>query len=126
MGLAYHRNTAECYECGGTASQIITAPLLVKASADVCYDSPIDGRPVTSHAQRQEDMKRAQCVPYDPDMKVDQLRRIQAQDAAMDHAIESQVEEAVSKMPTATRAKLYSEVVEQGFDCTVERITPGV
>jgi len=111
--------------CHQLASLQITPPLSITVVQDVCYDSPIDGRPITSHAQRQEDMKQSGCIPYDPEMKTDSLRRIREQDTALDRSIDLHVEQVVGKMPTKQRAKLYSEVVEQGMDCEVQRLTPG-
>lgn len=32
------------------------------------YRSPIDGRPVTSRSERREDMKRNNCVEYEPSL----------------------------------------------------------
>jgi len=111
--------------CERVAYVLITPPLSVTVAQDVCYDSPIDGRPITSHDQRREDMKQSGCIAYDPEMKTDSLRRIQEQDTALDRSIDLHVEQAVTRMPTKQRAKLYSEVVEQGMDCAVHRLTPG-
>jgi len=33
------------------------------------YSSPIDGRPITSRSARREDLKRNNCVEYEPSMK---------------------------------------------------------
>lgn len=33
------------------------------------YRSPIDGRPITSRSARREDLKRNNCVEYEPSMK---------------------------------------------------------
>ena len=111
--------------CEQLASLQITPLLSIKVAQDVCYDSPIDGRPITSHEQRKEDMKQSGCIAYDPEMKTDSLRRIQEQDTALDRSIDLHVEQTVERMPPKQRAKLYSEVVEQGMDCEVQRLTPG-
>lgn len=111
-------------DCGQEATQIITAPTLVKVAADVCYDSPIDGRPITSHDAWKEDLKRNDCVAYDPEMKTDYERRIAEGDAKLDAMIDAHVEETIEKMPTAKRAQLYSEMVEQGMTADVIRTTP--
>ncbi len=97
------------------AEQIITAPLLVKVACDVRYDSPINGRPITSHAQRIEDMKRHDCIEYDPGMKQDAQRRMDESDASLDASIERHVEKEIAKMPTKQRGKLVSELTEQGM-----------
>ena len=109
--------------CGEIASVLISAPIMVKACADVCYDSPIDGRPITSWQSRQEDLKRNHCSPYDPEQKTDLLRRRKEAEDAMDKRVDTFVEQTVEKMPTKARAKLYSEVTEQGKDAVIERRT---
>jgi hypothetical protein len=111
--------------CALLISQILTAPLLVKAAPDVCYTSPIDGTPITSMAQRREDLARSGCRPYDPDQKTDYTRRLTESEAALDRTIEASVEEAVEKMPTATRGKLFSELTEQGVTAEVVRRASG-
>src|SRR3990167_2403463 len=121
--ISEHSPIALC-ECGQQAPQIITAPTLVKVAADVCYDSPIDGRPITSHQARLEDMKRHDCVEYDPEMKKDYERRIKESDEHLDRLVDAHVEESIEKMPTAKRAQLYSEMTEQGMSADVVRSTP--
>lgn len=114
MSMRQHKPFMDCERCGMHALQVITAPLLVKACADVRYDSPIDGKPITSWQARQEDLKRHGCREYDPGMKQDYHARIKESEAAMDKAIDATVEAAIEKMPTKQRGKLYSELTEQG------------
>ena|SRR3990167_1009282 len=121
--VSEHSPIAMC-ACGQQASQVITAPTLVKVAADVCYDSPIDGRPITSHDAWKEDLKRHDCVAYDPEMKTDAARRIDEADAHLDRLVDAHVEEAIEKMPTAKRAQLWSEMTEQGLSADVVRSTP--
>ncbi len=122
--VSEHSPVSVC-ECGQQATQVITAPTLVKVAADICFDSPIDGRPITSHDAWREDLKRNDCVPYDPEMKTDAKRRIEDEDAKLDASIDAHVEEAIEKMPTAKRAQLWSEMKEQGMTADVVRSTPG-
>jgi len=121
--VSEHSPLAMC-ECHASAKQVITAPMLVKCAADICYDSPITGEPITSHHARLEDMKRHDCVEYDPEMKRDYERRIADGDAKLDKLIDTHVEESIAKMPTAKRAKLYSELVDQGLTAEAVRSTP--
>ncbi len=111
----------DCITCGMLAEQVIGAPLLVKVAADVCYDSPIDGRPITNWQARNEDLKRSGCQPYDPCMKQDTDRMRKEKAEELDKAIELHVEETVEKMPSAKRAKLASELTEQGVGVDVVR-----
>lgn len=124
LPVSAHTPTAQC-DCLAMGTQIITAPLMVTCAANVCYDSPVTGEAITSHHARLEDMKRHECVEYDPEMKRDYERRIADGDAKLDSLIDAHVEEAIEKMPTAKRAKLYSELTEQGMTADVVRSTPG-
>ena len=113
-----------CQFCDELAERIISVPLFVKAAPNVCYDSPIDGKPITSWDMRREDLKRNGCREYDPEMKTDYANRIKESEAQLDATIEAHVEEAIEKMPTAKRGKLYSELTEQGVQADVIRTTP--
>lgn len=110
----------------GTAMErVIGAPLLVKVAQDIAYDSPIDGSVITSWHARQEDLKRHDCVPYDPEMKRDHERRQDENDRQLEHAVEATVEEVIEKMPTKQRGRLYSELAEQGVETVYARSTKG-
>lgn len=122
--VADHQPVELC-ECGVDAVQVLTAPIMVKVACDVRYTSPIDGTPITSHHQRHEDLKRHDCIPYDPEMKRDAHRRSDESMATLEQAVEQTVYEEIAKMPTAKKAKLYSEVVEQGMTAEPVRLTPG-
>lgn len=124
LSVKNHRRFVDCQVCGVLAEQIITAPMLVKVAADVCYDSPIDGTPITSWDKRNEDLKRNNCSPYDPLIKQDYHARIARNEKEMDKKIEAHVEASIEKMPGHKRAKLHSELVEQGKDIDVVRLTP--
>ena len=84
---------------------------MIFVSGDVCYDSPIDGRAITSRQQRIEDMKRNDCVEYDPCMKQDQERHLKEKDAFLDRQVENYVEERVHKMPGRQREQLANELL---------------
>jgi hypothetical protein len=126
MTLASHELLKNDYLCPKhyqVMEQVIGAPILVAAQPECRYDSPIDGRPITTHHARQEDLKRNGCIPYDPEQKTDAERRRKDSEQRLDKAIDATVEEAVSKMTTKQRAKLHSELVEQGTTADVIRRT---
>lgn len=106
------------------AQQIIDAPLHVSAQREVRYDSPITGEPITSRAAWQEDLKRHECVEYDPEMKTEQVRRTEQVWKELDKAVDDSVAESVAKMSTKQRGELWSAVTEQGAGCDVVRSTP--
>ena len=106
-------------ECGKMGKKIITAPT-VFASKDICYDSPIDGRPITSMKARLDDLARNNCTEYDPEIKKDYTRRIERQQAALEKSVEATVEATIEKMPVRKRERLESEL-RAGADCAPER-----
>lgn len=86
---------------------------------DIHYDSPIDGRPITSMAARREDLARSGCVEYDPEMRKDANRRIQEADEKLDKSVDNLVEAEFARMPSAKKEKLAAEL-ESGL--TVEPV----
>ena len=122
LTLAHFQNWAPCV-CGFIGLQRITAPMMVKVAQDVCYDSPIDGRPITSWSAREEDLKRNHCRPYDPAMKQDAARFREDSQAKVEAAMDETVAEAITKMPTKERAHLYSDLTEKNLTAEVIRTT---
>lgn len=45
----------------------VVMPMIVSDIPE--YRSPIDGRPITSRTHRREDLKRNNCVEYEPSLK---------------------------------------------------------
>lgn len=122
LSLKSYNEVQRCTH-GNVMERVIGAPLLVKVQPDIGYDSPIDGQHITSWAARQEDLKRHDCVPYDEGMKKDHERRMAEDDERLERAVDEDVEAAIEKMPTPKRAKLYSELAEQGMDTEYARST---
>lgn len=111
----------DCSQCDLAAVRLFTPPLLVKVAADVCYDSPVTGEPITSHAARVEDLKRHDCIPYDPEMKTDYHRRREESQAALERAVDDTVAQEVAKLSSGQREKLVNEVVHGGATVDVRR-----
>lgn len=123
--ISEHQSIERC-DCGLDALQVLTAPVMVKVACDVRYTSPIDDTPITSHQARLEDMKRHDCVPYDPEMKTDARRRAAESQAHLEAAVEQTVCEEIGKLSHAKKAQLVKEVVHQGMTVEPVRSTPGV
>lgn len=102
--------------------RILVAPM-VFVQGDICYDSPVDGRPITSKQARIEDLKRHGCMEYDPGIKQDyERRRVDAErdlDRKVDHFVEAEFE----RMPTHKRERLAAEL-EGGMTPEIVRQTP--
>ena len=115
-------NVPQGCKCGLYAKRLISIPMVFVAQ-DIRYESPIDGKVITTRQQRLDDLKRNDCVPYDPEMKVDQARRQEEREKKLEAAIDSTVEKTVHEMPARKREKLAAEI--QG-GLTPEVIRKGV
>lgn len=122
LQLRNHTGELAC-DCGEWAKQVITSPAMIKVAASIAYDSPVDGRHITTWDARAEDLKRNHCRPYDPGMKKDAENFRNARQAKLEAAIDETIAETVTKMPTAQRGKLYADLVDKGLDLQVERKT---
>ena len=98
------------------------APMAI-VQRDVCYDSPIDGTPITTKHKRAEDLARAGCVEYDPEMKTDYERRKVESQTALERDMRSTIEREISTMPAAKLERLSNELAS-GADATVVRQAP--
>lgn len=105
--------------CGRWARKVFLRFPLSRV-VDVSYQSPIDGRPITTKAAREEDLARSECLPYDPGMRQDAERRRAASEAAFDRSVEETVEAEIHRMPARKREKLAAEL-EAGVDAAVTR-----
>lgn len=84
------------------------------------YESPVSGKSITSYKQRNEDMKRHDCIDYDPGMKKVQKKRIKDMDDALDKKVDETVDREWDKMPTQKRERLAKELT-QGADIEITR-----
>jgi hypothetical protein len=90
---------------------------------DICYDSPIDGRPITSMQARIEDLARSNCVPYEEGIKQDGERIKRESEEALERSFDQTVERELATMPTRKLEKLTAEL-EGGMSAEPARITP--
>lgn len=102
--------TAQTCGCGASARRVISVPRLVFGQRDCRYTSPVDDRPITSWAQRRDDLARNGCQEYDPEMKKDVDRRIAREAAELERSIDSTVEAEIERMPVRKRELLDSEL----------------
>ena len=107
-------------ECGKTANQIILAAPMAIISPDICYDSPIDGKPITNAKARREDLARSGCIPYDPEIKKQQKERHEKEDREIEKAIDETVECEIEKMPAVKKERLVNEL-ESGANINIIR-----
>lgn len=119
-------NIIGCPACGGyqDALKVFLVPPQGYVQPDVCYDSPIDGRPITSRQARIEDMRRNGCREYDPGEKEEVVRNRQKADANLDKALDETVEKEVALMSPRKRELLEQEVLA-GATTEITRKTYG-
>ena len=114
-----YREPQQC-ECGNIAEKQISRLLMARVMPDVCYDSPITGKAITSMAQRREDMARSGCIEYDPEMKTDYNRRIAREEAELEQKFDNSIEKAIATLPTKKRETLEQEL-QHGADAEITR-----
>lgn len=98
------------------------APMIF-VQQDIHYQSPVDGRVITSRHQRLDDLARNNCVEYDQEMKKDYQRRVSETEQKLDKSVDEQVERAISQMPSRKRERLENEL-RAGVDADIVRTSP--
>lgn len=77
---------------------------------DICYDSPIDGRPITNKYARMEDLARNNCREYDPGQRQDYDRKVKEADERLERSFEQSIDREIALMPARKREKLQAEL----------------
>ena len=109
--------------CGTTASKVIRSAPMTFVEADIHYDSPIDGRPITNKQARMEDLARSNCVPYDPEQRIDYDRRVKRDEEKLEALIDDSIDREIENMPTRKKELLAGEM-QGGMDIETVRTTP--
>lgn len=109
--------------CGRPMERVYLRFPFATVQEDVCYESPIDGRPITNKQERMNDLARGDCVPYEPGIREDQERNGRAREEALERSFDQTVEREIALMPARKKEKLAAEL-EGGLTAKPERITP--
>lgn len=112
----------QIHACGGEMERVFFSFPYATVQADICYDSPIDGRLITTKEQRLEDLARSNCVEYDPEIKTDYMRRQKESDARLEKAIDNAVDSTIAAMPARKLERLTAEL-QGGMTVEAERRT---
>lgn len=116
-------DTMACGECKEMADKVFLKFPMSFVRQDICYDSPIDGRPITTNQERINDLARADCVPYEPGIKQDQERKKRETEEALERSFDETVEREIAVMPSRKLEKLAAEL-EGGLTAEPTRVTP--
>jgi hypothetical protein len=109
--------------CGQVMEKVFLRAPIAFIQQDYCYDSPVDGRPITNYQQHLEELARTDSVVYEPGIKQDQERNQRMRDEMLERSIDETVEREVASMPARKKEKLAAEL-EGGLAAEPERITP--
>lgn len=105
--------------CGATAQIVhLRAPML--ATDLPGYQSPVDGRWVEGKRARREDLARNNCVPYEPSMKQEYMRKVERSEQALDKALDQQIEAEIHQLP-ARKRELLEQELKSGTDLQLTR-----
>lgn len=86
----------QCRACGSNLVRALEAPFV---RADIpAYQSPVDGRWINSRAQRTEDLKRNNCLEWEPGIRQDIPRLKQAAEDRAAAPLEASVEKTARDM----------------------------
>jgi hypothetical protein len=86
------------------------------------YESPTTGNIITNDKARRNDLASSGCIEYDPEMKTDQKRRIEAEDAKLDKEMDATVDKMIDTLPSDKRARLENEMAS-GLNVEISRQT---
>lgn len=110
-------------DCGAEAERVFLRAPMGFVQPDVCYASPVDGRPITNKHEHLEELARTDTVVYEPGIKQDQDRNERRRSMALERSIDETVEREIALMPAAKREKLAAEL-QGGLTAVPERVTP--
>ena len=121
--VAHGVNEIACGTCSEPAHKVFLRAPTGFVQKDICYDSPVDGRPITSLQAHREELARTDSVVYEPGIKQDQERNARLRDEAVEKSIDQTVEKEIATMPARKFEKLAAELTG-GLTAEVSRVTP--
>lgn len=111
-------NDPQSCRCGKTATRQISRPMSIKIQPDLCYQSPIDGRVITTHQGRTNDLERSNCIPYEKGMREDAQINARKMDEAIEKSVDETVEATIENMPAVKRELLQNELAHSSIEYT--------
>ena len=116
LRLADYDDPQTC-QCGLVGKRQIVATMIRPdiASWDR-YISPASGKLITSYKDRRADMEATGCVDYEPSLTEGTKKRIAADDAKMDKAVEETVERHINTLDSRSKEQLGNEMERLDID----------
>jgi len=104
--------------CGAESTKLISIPMITPSFE--AYESPIDGRPITTKKARSEDMKRNGCVPYETGMVENNNQNLRNEELKLEKSLDDTVDSEISKMDSRQHDQLESSL-KAGVDLEYNR-----
>lgn len=117
------REYAKCPHCPADGKKVFLRAPMGFVRADVRYESPVDGRPITNYQEHLEELARTDTVVYEHGIKQDQERNARQRMEKLERAVDQTVEKEIALMPAQKKEKLAAEL-EGGLAAEPGRITP--
>ena len=105
-------------DCGSGSRKRITVAMIAPSFED--YESPIDGRPITSKRKRLDDMERNGCVEYEPSLRDETTKNMKTQEDKLERDMDNTVDYEISKMP-ARKKELLDQELKAGANIDYHR-----
>lgn len=105
--------------CGQVMGKVFGVPQIFVA-AEVSYECPVTGIPITSKRAHEENLAKHGCRVYETGEKEEVSRRKAADDLKLEEALSETAAEFVDSLPSEAREQLGREL-ESGLDVTVIR-----
>lgn len=109
-----------CPTCCSPAQKVFLRAPRGYVQPDICYDSPVDGRPITNKHARAEDLRRNNCIEYDPEMRKDVERRRIDEEKRFDASLDQTIDATIAAMPARKREQLETEA--RGAEVQLNRV----
>ena len=103
-------------ECGAESRKLMSTPMI--APSFEAYESPIDGKPITSKQKRIEDLAKSGCVPYEMGMVEENNKRLRNGELKLEKGMEETVDHEISQM-SARKQELLEQDINAGASIEV-------
>lgn len=116
--LADYGKPYYCSKCGKPMRLLLAAPMIVMDYPG--YQCPITGTWIEGRRAHRENLKKHGCRVLESGEKEAAVKYREAEDAALDAALEQTIGAAIEAMPPRKQEQLYQEL-QAGAGFTVER-----
>lgn len=111
-----------CPVCTHVGEKVFLTAPRGYVQGDICYDSPIDGRPITTKQARIEDLRRNGCREYDPSEKEESVRNRAKEETRLEQKLDETVDQTLSTW-SPRKKELLEQEIRAGATAEITRKT---